>query len=321
MSNVESLPETKTRRSTAGYGLLFLKGFCMGAADVVPGVSGGTMALILGVYEELIRSVKSIDYGFLMCVFRLQWREAWQAAPFAFLIALGSGILSAIFSLARGLSWLLAHHPRLVWSFFFGLILASAFSVGSRIRRRSIGMFAGLGAGMAGAYWLVGLVPVETPESLLFIFGCGAVAICAMILPGISGAFILVLLGKYHFILEAVKQFNFPPLIALAAGAVVGLICFVRFLNWMLARHYSLTMATLTGLMLGSLRKIWPWKASAADPLLRLNNVWPSTLDAEVWLACGLALLGVCIVLLIQRAGQAAVRDRAGYLSAKNRKR
>jgi len=303
----------RPQRSTAAYGLLFLKGFCMGAADVVPGVSGGTMALILGIYEELIQAVKSIDQAFLISVMRFQWRKAWQAAPFAFLLAVGSGILTAIFSLARGLSWMLAQHPRMVWSFFFGLILASAFTVAGRIERRSLGAVLCLGAGVAGAYWLVGLVPVRTPETLIFIFGCGAVAICAMILPGISGAFVLVLLGKYQFILEAVKQFHLPPLIALSAGAIVGLICFVRFLNWMLARHYSLTMASLTGLMLGSLRKIWPWKAPAAvaDQTLHLTNVWPAHLDAEVGLACGLALLGVLVVFLIQRGGQAAARAKS----------
>ena len=279
----------------------------MGASDVVPGVSGGTMALILGIYEELISAVKAIDSAFVRRILQGRFKQAFRAVPLGFLVPLGLGILTAIFTLAKGLSWLLVHQPIAIWSFFFGLILASAVVVGQRIRKWSPPPFLILLIFAAGAYLLVGLVPVDTPETLPFIFLCGAIAICAMILPGISGSFILVLLGKYHYILDAVGRFDLVVLIVFGAGTAAGITLFVRLLNWLLKHHHELTMAALTGLMIGSLRKIWPWKAprDLASPDLdraqELVNIFPHQISAELFVAIGLALLGVMLVLLLQR--------------------
>ena len=286
---------------------LFTKGFCMGASDVVPGVSGGTMALILGIYEELIAAIKAFDAAFVRDLLQRRFRKAFGAVPFAFLISLGLGILTAIFTLARGLSWLLVHHPIAIWSFFFGLVLASAVVVARRIQRWLLTTIISLLFFTAGAYLLVGLVPVHTPETLPFIFLCGAIAICAMILPGISGSFILVLLGKYHYILDAVGRFDLMVLSVFTAGTAVGITLFVRLLNWMLTHHHDLTMAALTGLMIGSLRKIWPWKAirhmapgDLSGPQVFVN-ILPHHVSAELFVAVGLALAGGMLVLFLQR--------------------
>lgn len=286
--------------------ILFAKGFCMGASDVVPGVSGGTMALILGIYEKLIFSIKTIDMTFLRLLFQGHLKNALQRIPLGFLIPLGLGILTAIFTMARGLSWMLEHHPVPIWSFFFGLVLASAIVVSRRIQNWSIGTTLSLLISAIGAYVLVGLVPVNTPENLPFILLCGAIAICAMILPGISGSFILVLLGKYHFILNAVGRFDVIVLAVFTTGTITGILLFVRLLNWLLKNFYQVTMSALTGLMIGSLRKIWPWKTPIEtgggltdSPVLA--NVFPSQLSSELFLAFGLAIFGALLVIILQR--------------------
>ena len=286
---------------------LFAKGFCMGASDVVPGVSGGTMALILGIYEDLIAAIKAFNAAFVRDLLQRRFKKALGEVPLVFLVSLGLGILTAIFTLARGLSWLLVHHPIAIWSFFFGLVLASTVVVARRIQRWLLTTLLSLLVFTAGAYLLVGLVPVHTPETLPFIFLCGTIAICAMILPGISGSFILVLLGKYHYILDAVGRFDLVVLSVFAAGTVVGITLFVRLLNWMLKHHHDLTMAALTGLMIGSLRKIWPWKAIRQLVPDDLNapqvfvNILPQHVSAELFVAVGLALAGGMLVLVLQR--------------------
>ena len=296
-------PTWQTRASLG----LFAKGFCMGASDVVPGVSGGTMALILGIYEELIQSIKAFDRALLRLVLQGRFRQALKAAPLAFIIPLGTGILTAIFTLAKGLSWLLENQPVAIWSFFFGLVMASAIMVGRRIDEWKLFTYFSLFISAAGAYVLVALVPVNTPETLPFIFLCGSIAICAMILPGISGSFILVLLGKYHFILDAVGRLDILVLSVFTAGTATGIMLFVRLLNWLLKRYYQITMAALTGLMIGSLRKIWPWKSmttmalDGAENSAIMVNILPQQLNIEVLIAIALALFGGIIVLLLQR--------------------
>jgi putative membrane protein len=279
----------------------------MGASDVVPGVSGGTMAFILGIYKELIESIRSFDLVFFKLLFSLKLGDAFNYVSWRFLVAVGSGILMAIFSLDRVLSWLLQNRPILIWSFFFGLIVASLFTVSRHLKEYSPSIFACIGLGAAFTYYLVGLVPLSTPDTRWFLFMSGAVAVCAMILPGISGAFILVLLGKYHYLLEAVNNRDFLTLFIVAAGASVGLISFVRFLNWFLNKYYNFTIAVLTGFMLGALRKVWPWKKSlrsitdmqgnviATDHVNILPNQW----STEVMQALCLAVLGSLIVFLI----------------------
>jgi putative membrane protein len=279
----------------------------MGAADVVPGVSGGTMAFILGIYEELIKAIRSFDLTFLKLIFSFRVKDAVGRVSWQFLMAVGLGVLTAIFSLARILSWLLENRPTPLWSFFFGLILASVFTVSRHLSRLNLSLSAWILSGAVGAYFLVGLVPLSTPDTPWFLFLSGAIAICAMILPGISGAFILVLLGKYHHILEAVNNRDLFTLFLVATGAGCGLIAFSRLLNWLLKTHHDLTIAILTGLMLGALRKVWPWKMTLQSitgthgkilPIVQ-TNIFPSSWNNEVNLALCLMLTGFALVIFL----------------------
>jgi len=281
----------------------------MGAADVVPGVSGGTMAFILGIYEELIEGIRAFDAVFVRRLISFRVREAFQHVPWPFLLALLVGIFTAIFSLAKGLSWLLDNRPVYIWSFFFGLVLASIFTVSRHLHKWDLPLIGWLFLGAVGAYLLVGLVPVSTPETWWFLLLSGAIAICAMILPGISGSFILVLLGKYDYLLRAVNHRDFLTLALAAMGAAIGLISFVRLLNWLLKRHHDLTIAVLTGLMLGALRKVWPWKETLStfvdkDGHVRAMvqaNILPPLWDTEVTFAIFLALIGFLVVFFLNR--------------------
>jgi len=295
----------RNHRTFTAYIGLTMKGFCMGAADVVPGVSGGTMAFILGIYEELIKSIKSFDLIFLKLLFSLRVRDALDHASWKFLVAIGLGISMAIVTLARILAWLLQNQPVLIWSFFFGLIVASLFTVSKHLSKWTPSMFAWIALGALCTYILVGMVPAKTPDTACFLFMSGAIAICATILPGISGAFILVLLGKYHYVLEAVNNRDILTLVIVAAGAGVGLVTFVRLLTWLFSRFHDITIALLTGLMLGSLRKIWPWKETLATmkdthgnmiPTAQVN-VLPSHWDKELMMAVFLVVVGVLVVL------------------------
>jgi putative membrane protein len=279
----------------------------MGAADVVPGVSGGTMAFILGIYEELIGAIRSFDLTFLRLLVAFRLRDAMARASWQFLAALGLGILTAVFSLARVLSWLLQNQPILIWSFFFGLILASVLAVSRHLSRLNIIIVMWILLGTLGAYLLVGMVRVSTPDAPWFLFLSGAIAICAMILPGISGSFVLVLLGKYQYVLDAVNNRDLITLILVAGGAGVGLMAFSRLLNWLLKNHHDPTIAILIGLMLGALRKIWPWKKTLENttdaygnimPPIQAN-VFPSTWNSEVAVALCLMLGGLFVVLFL----------------------
>ena len=297
-------------RDWKGYLGLVARGFAMGSADVVPGVSGGTMAFILGIYAELIFSIRAVgrkDFWYALLHFRL--REAMQAINVPFLLALGSGIILAFLTLAKGLEWMLINKPVFIWSFFFGLVLASVITVARRIRTWSVVLGVALVVAAVGAYLLVGAVPAQTPNTPLYVFLSGALASTAMILPGISGAFILVLLGKYQFALSAVNNRDILSLLTLAAGAAVGLVTFAQVLGWLFRKHHDLTVAILTGFMLGSLRKLWPWKEvveSITDnhgntiPTV-VHNVLPPAFNAEVVFAILLAALGFAAVLMLDR--------------------
>jgi putative membrane protein len=295
------------KRSIGEYVVVSLKGFCMGAADVVPGVSGGTMAFILGIYEELIAAIRSFDTLFLKRLIGRNMREAFRGVAWPFLAALFLGLFTAVFSLARILGWLLENRPVLIWSFFFGLVLASVFMVGRQMDRWRGPTAAWMILGTIGAYWLVGMVPLSTPESAWFLILSGAVAVCAMILPGISGSFILVLMGKYEYVLGAVNHRDFLTLGLVGLGAVMGLITFVRILGWLLRNHRDVTLAALTGLMLGALRKVWPWKKSlegldtgeGTPVVVARANTLPSEWNTEVGIAISLAVLGFLIVFTL----------------------
>lgn len=242
------------------YLLLILRGCAMGAADVVPGVSGGTIAFITGIYEELINSIKNIDLQALKLLFSFRFADFWKKINGNFLISVVAGIAISIFSLARLMTWLLENHPIYIWSFFFGLIIASSVLVAKEIRQWNILTVIALAAGICAAYIITVMTPAETPDSWWFIILSGAIAICAMILPGISGAFILLLMGKYTYILGAVSNLNIGVLLLFIIGAAAGIISFSHLLSWLLKNYHNLTVSLLTGFMLGSLNKVWPWK-------------------------------------------------------------
>lgn len=294
------------KRTLKDYLVLMFKGMAMGAADVVPGVSGGTIAFIVGIYDELINSIKSINGASLKLLFTGKIAAFWKAinANFLFSILLGIGI--SVFSLAKLITWLLLTHPILVWAFFFGLVLASTWFVSKDIKEWNWKTIVSFVVGTAIAYYITVATPTETPTHPLFIFLCGAIAICAMILPGISGSFILVLLGKYFFIMEAVKSLQLFTLLIFAAGALIGITSFSRVLSFALARFRNITLSVLTGFMLGSLNKVWPWKETVETyvdrsgqikPLVE-QNILPNTQIAE---AVILAIAGFVLVYVLEK--------------------
>ena len=290
--------ENTKRRTLADYLQLSLYGFAMGSADVVPGVSGGTMAFILGIYDELIDSIRAA-VPFLSHLLRLRVREAFSVLPWRFLTALVAGIGIAILSLANFMHWALENHPTLIYALFFGLIIASIFVVRTRVRKWTIPVILAVVVSAVFAFLLVGLRPAQTPEGLWFIFLSGMIAICAMILPGISGAFILVLLGKYQYVLNALTSFNLPVIITFMIGAATGIIAFSSFLRWLLNHHHDATVAALMGFMLGSLREVWPWKITrmVGDVPTQVDMVLPAALNMETFTAFGLMILGFAAVI------------------------
>ena len=248
------------QRSVGGYLLLVLRGMAMGGADVIPGVSGGTIAFITGIYEELIRSIKSINGKLFKVLVKEGIPAAWKHINGNFLLAVGGGILVSIFSLARAISWLFSNHPMLVWAFFFGLIAGSAIYIGRKIEKWSALSGILLVAGSILAYYITIATPATTPNQMWFIFLSGAIAFCALVLPGISGAFILVLLGKYEFMLHAVRDLKADVIAVFAIGGALGVVLFSNVIAWLFKNHPNATLALLSGFMIGSLNKLWPWK-------------------------------------------------------------
>lgn len=281
------------------------KGACMGAADVIPGVSGGTIAFIMGIYGELLNSIKSINGEAFRLFFSGKFVAFWKHINGTFLASLFAGILISVFSLARLMKYLLEFHPIQLWSFFFGLILASAVYILKGLDKWSIQNIISLLVGVATGAFICLASPGQTPDELWFIFLSGAIAICAMILPGISGSFILLLLGKYAFVMTAVSELNIPVLIVFAAGCAVGIVGFSHFLSWLLKKFYMLTIALLSGFMLGSLLKVWPWKIpGAADgfdyPALPGTFTQVTGLESQLGTSIAFAVLGLVLVLAIE---------------------
>jgi putative membrane protein len=285
---------------------VFMRGVLMGAADIVPGVSGGTMAFITGIYDRLLGAIAAFDLSLLSLLARGAWRESWLRVDGSFLLALLGGILCSVFTLARLITHWLETQPLLLWSFFFGLILASALLL---LRRVSAWHASTLAAVIAGTLLaaVLGLSPaLSLPPALPSFFFAGFVAICAMILPGISGSFILVLLGMYAPVLAAIEALDLLRLALFAVGAGLGLLAFSRLLHFLLASHHATTLATLTGFLSGSLLVVWPWKLAAeADPGL-LTPVLPDALaasgtDPQLLPCLGLMVLGFAAVWLLER--------------------
>ncbi len=263
------------RRSLQDYILLFLKGSAMGASDVIPGVSGGTIAFITGIYQELIHSIRCADRSFFRLLLSFKLQDAFQRINGFFLMVVFSGILISIFSLARAISWLLANHPMMVWSFFFGLIIGSAWFVARSISQWNPLNMLMLGLGSLIAYYITIASPANTPDALWFVFLSGAIAITAMILPGISGSFILLLMGKYGYMMAAVKDLKLVVLGVFALGCAAGLISFSNLIDWLLRKYKGPTMAMLTGFMIGSLNKLWPWKITLSAGANGLGTDYP----------------------------------------------
>lgn len=241
------------------------KGFAMGAANVIPGVSGGTIALLTGIFNELIGALNALlTPKAWKLLFKGSFREFWEYIHGTFLLWLGVGVVASVFSLAKLMEYVLSHHPVQTWAFFFGLILVSAvFMLADLKGKKAVDvLWLAIGAAMGAAICL--LSPSTTPDAPWFIAICGAIAICTMILPGISGSFILVLLGKYDYIMGAVSNLDIPVLAVFAVGCVVGIVAFSKILHWLIAHFEKQTLLVLIGFTVGSLVKVWPWADKAA---------------------------------------------------------
>ena len=306
------------KRSLIDYLIISLKGVAMGAADVVPGVSGGTIAFISGIYEELIESLNNINSAAFKELKSKGFKHTWDKLNGAFLLALMSGILTSIFSLAKGVEWFLEHHPILLWAFFFGLVAASIVYISKQIKATlwdlaGLKVFLAITTGGSIAYFITTLNPVEASDSNLFLFFAGALAICAMILPGISGAFILVIIGAYGPVLEAISNRDIKTILVIGAGTIVGLLSFSKLLKWLFKTYHQLTLAVLTGFMIGSLNKIWPWKVALTYRMnskgmevpLNEKSISPFNYegDPQFLQAIGLMLFGFLIILFLDKIG------------------
>jgi putative membrane protein len=248
------------QRRFIDYLIISFKGLAMGAADAVPGVSGGTIAFISGIYEELIATISNVNIPLFKTLFKKGVKAFWKQLNGNFILALLTGIVISFVSFMRLAKYLIEFHPILIWSFFFGLIVASIFFVGKQITKWNTIIIFALIIGTIAAYYITTLPSLADNENSLFLFIAGGIAICAMILPGISGSFILVVLGAYKTLSDAIHDFDFKKLALFVFGALVGLLSFSRILKWLFKHYHNITLAILTGFILGSLNKIWPWK-------------------------------------------------------------
>ncbi|MDG2483953.1 MAG: DUF368 domain-containing protein [Flavobacteriaceae bacterium] len=301
------------KRNFVDYFILVFKGMAMGAADVVPGVSGGTIAFISGVYEELIATLNSININSLKTL-KLQGVSAtWKKINGNFLLALFGGILLSILSLSKLVAWLLHEEPVLLWAFFFGLVLASIIFVLKKINQWNSAVFLGLILGGVFAYQLTQLNALGNSDSNWYLFLSGAIAICAMILPGISGAFILVILGSYANVLQALNDKDIAKITIFMTGALIGILSFSRLLKWLFKRFKNMTLAVLTGFMIGALSKIWPWKKTLSfrensegiSVPLKEQCIAPFSFDGDPQLlsAIGLMLFGFLMIFFLEKIG------------------
>ena len=284
--------------------IVALKGFGMGAANVIPGVSGGTIALLTGIFGRIIGSLNALmEIATWKLLLKGDFRAFWQRIDGRFLAALATGVLLSVFSLARLMEYVLLHHPVQTWGFFFGMIAASAVVMLTEIKgwRMSDAGWAVLGLVLGLA--VCTLSPTRTPDELWFVFLCGVLAVCTMILPGVSGSFILLILGKYDYIMNAIGSFNGPVLIVFAAGCAVGILAFSKFLHWLLARCERQTLLVLVGFVIGSLVKVWPWNDPAAVEAANLLNGSPAGLQ-HIPGAIGWGLAGIALVILIEHFGK-----------------
>ncbi|MET2984216.1 DUF368 domain-containing protein [Aureibaculum conchae] len=299
------------KRSLKDYLAITFKGIAMGAADVVPGVSGGTIAFISGIYEELLETINSVNFNAVKTLRKEGVKAAWKSINGNFLIALLLGIGISILSLAKLIKYLLENEPILLWSFFFGLVLASVFFVGKQIKNWNVVKVIMLLIGAVIAYYIT-ILPVTATYNtpIWFLFLSGALAICAMILPGISGSFILLLLGAYKPVIDALDERDLKTLFIVGCGAIVGLLTFSRVLKWLFDKYKSITLSVLTGFIAGSLNKIWPWKEVISSEMihgklkiLEEKSISPFSFEGDpqlVW-ACVLAIIGIAVIYGLEK--------------------
>jgi putative membrane protein len=300
------------KRRLKDYFIISLKGVAMGAADVVPGVSGGTIAFISGIYEELLETINSVNFNTIRILKNNGLNAMWKSINGNFLISLLLGIAISIISLAKLIKWLLENEPILVWSFFFGLVLASVIYVAKQIESWNVITILMLGLGAAIGFYITMLPPmVGNYTSGWFMFFAGSLAICAMILPGISGGFILLLLGAYKPALDALHDKDIKTIVLLISGAIVGLLTFSRLLKWLFDGYRTVTLAVLTGFIFGSLNKIWPWKRVIESEIIngklkiiQEESVSPFNFQGnpELLWAMFLSIVGFLVIALLERS-------------------
>ena len=297
------------------YIRIVLVGLLMGAAEVVPGVSGGTIAFVSGFYERLVNGIARLTPFSLLELPKIGFATWWKKYDLGFLFVLFAAMLVSILILARGVSYLLAEHPVGIWSFFFGSMLSSIFVVGRRLLPLSVESGLALGVGVAFGMVVVRIIPFEADISGFTLFAGGCIAVCAWILPGLSGSFLLLVLGLYQTVIAAIKNFELLTLGYVGLGCVVGLMCFSRILTLLLARFYDVTVALLVGFMLGSLTKIWPWKHTTSyqikhdgsqipvvqEPVLPGAYEQLTGGDPEIVLALAALVTGFFVISLMDR--------------------
>lgn len=292
------------------YILNILKGALMGAANVIPGVSGGTMALLTGIFEKLINAIKSFDLQAIKLGLRFKFKELFEHIDIKFLSAIGIGVVASILTFARVLEYLFDHHALYVWAFFFGLILASVYFVGKKISRRSGAVIALFVIGTVLAASIAFMTPAEENASIPYLLICGAIAMCSMILPGLSGSYVLLLMGNYQLVMiKAVSSFDLAILIPVGIGAMVGLLAFARLLAWIFKKFHDPTLALLTGFIFGSLSILWPWKDAIIKTFQKGDEVKEKVigydyalpeLNAETAIAIAIMGTGIAIIALIE---------------------
>ena len=314
------------QRNLLQYLIITLKGIAMGMADVVPGVSGGTIAFISGIYEEFVNSLNSINADAFKLLFKFRIKDFWKHINGNFLVSLALGIAISIVSLSKMIIYLLENEPVLLWAFFFGLIIASILFIGKQITEWNARVIVAIVLGVVVSYYITIAEPASSPDSTIYVFFSGFIAIIAMILPGISGAFILLLMGSYPTIIGAISKLSEgistadtemlvqsgSMLAVFAVGAVLGLLSFSRVLAWMFKNYHNTTLAVLTGFMIGSLNKVWPWKETLS---MRINShgvevpflqksVLPCNFtdgDSQIPMVLVLAVVGFMVIFLLEK--------------------
>jgi putative membrane protein len=299
-------------RNLKEYIVVGLKGMAMGAADVVPGVSGGTIAFISGIYEELLTAISNVNFKLLKTLKSAGIKAAWKQVNGSFLFALFVGIFISILSLAKTIKWLLENEPILLWSFFFGLVLASIVYIGKQVETWNVQIIILFILGISCGYAVTVIPPTYVGEiNYLFLVFAGAISSCAMILPGISGSYILLLLGVYPIVMTAITTKDYKIIGAIGLGVIIGLLSFARLLNWLFLNYKNQMLIVLTGLMLGSLNKVWPWKEAISTyidrhgvvkPLVE-QSISPFSFDGDpkLMLAIMLVIVGFGLILLMEK--------------------